>query len=238
MQSPTMYIPIRTAALAAAERRLRSRGVLFTDAAADAEFLLYPAPTRLEMLSDCTMDQTVIGGNLDFLNDSVSRLDLLKDPYYLAANAAITAEAALAMILRDLRCEITRANILILGWGRIGKCLTHQLHHLNADVTVYARKDTDRAMLRALGYRYTTREDLVRILTRCRCIINTIPAPVLTETEGRTIRPGCLKLELASGVWLPGEDVILAHGLPGKCKPDASGALIAKTISYHLGGTL
>ena len=237
MRSPTMYIPIKTAALAAAERHLRSRGVVFTDTAADAEFLLYPAPTKLEMLSDCTMDQTVIGGNLDFLNDNVSRLDLLKDPYYLAANAAITAESALALVLEGLRCEITRANILILGWGRIGKCLTHQLHHLNANVTVYARKDADRAMLRALGYRDTGREDLARSLARYQCIINTIPAPVLTETEGRIIRPGCMKLELASGIWLPGEDVIPAHGLPGRCKSEASGALIAKTISYHLGGT-
>ena len=127
MRSPTMYIPFRTAALAAAERQLRSQGVVFTEAPADAELLLYPTPTKLEMLCDCTMDQTVIGGGLDFLNDNVSRLDLLKDPYYLAANAAITAESALALVLEGLRREITRANILILGWGRIGKCLTHQI---------------------------------------------------------------------------------------------------------------
>lgn len=238
MKRPTMYIPTPTAALLEAERRLRSRGVSFTDNISDAEYLLYPAPTKLEMLQPCTMDQTVIGGNLDFLNVNVERLDLLKDPYYLAANAAITAEAALGLVLRQLHCEITSANILILGWGRIGKCLTHQLHHLNANVTVYARKDADRAMLRALGYHYTSREDLGRGLSRYSCILNTIPAPVLTEEEIRSARSGCLKLELASGIWLPGSDVVLAHGLPGKYKPEASGALIARTILYHLGGTL
>ena len=238
MKRPTMYIPHPTAALEAAANRLRGRGVEFSDCAQDAEFLLYPAPTKLEMLDSCTMDQTVIGGNLDFLNEAVERLDLLKDPYYLAANAAITAEAALALVLKELNCEISAANILILGWGRIGKCLTHQLHHLNANVTVYARKDADRAMLRALGYRYCTREELDRSACRYHCIINTIPAPVLTDADARTIRPDCLKLELASGIWLPGEDVVLAHGLPGKCKPEASGNLIAKTIAYHLGGTL
>ena len=238
MKRPTMYIPIPTAALSAAERRLRSHGIDFADNAGDAEFLLYPSPTKLEMLQPCTMDQTVIGGNLDFLNESVERLDLLEDPYYLAANAAITAEAALGLVLQELRCEITDANILILGWGRIGKCLTHQLHHLNANVTVYARKDADRAMLRALGYHYASREDLLRTLSRYHCIINTIPAPVLTESACQSLRPDCLKLELASGIWLPGKDVVLAHGLPGKCKPEAAGALIAKTILYHLGGTL
>lgn len=238
MKPPTMYIPTPTAALTAAACRLRSHGVVFTDTAQEAEYLLYSAPTRLDMLSDCTMDQTVIGGNLDFLNETVERLDLLKDPYYLAANAAITAESALALVLKELRCEISQANILILGWGRIGKCLTHQLHHLNANVTVYARRDADRAMLRALGYRYITREDLGRSLSRFHCIINTVPAPVLTEAEGRTIRPDCFKLELASGVWLPGDDVLVAHGLPGKYKPEAAGALIARTVLYHLGGKL
>ena len=238
MKLPTMYIPLPTPALCAAQCRLRSRGVRFTDNAPDAEYLLYPAPTKLDMLQPCTMDQTVIGGNLDFLNPNVERLDLLKDPYYLAANAAITAEAALGLVLSQLRCEVTDASILILGWGRIGKCLTHQLHHLNANVTVYARRDADRAMLRALGYRYITREDLGRSLSRYQCILNTVPAPVLTEEDVRSLRSGCLKLELASGTWLPGSDVVLAHGLPGKYKPEASGALIARTILYHLGGIL
>ena len=236
MKGPTMYIPMPTPALDIAARHLRRQGVQFTETAMEAEYLLYSAPTKLDMLGDCTMDQTVIGGNLDFLNENVQRLDLLKDPYYLCANAAITAEAALALVLRGLRCEITRANILVLGWGRIGKCLTHQLHHLNANVTVYARRHEDRALLRALGYRYTTREELSRTLCRYSSIVNTIPAPVLTEAE--PTRPGCLKLELASGIWLPGEDVTLAHGLPGKYKPEASGALIAKTIAKYLGGTL
>ena len=238
MKGPTMYIPMPTAALESAARHLRRQGAIITDTAANAEYLLYSAPTKLDMLGECTANQTIIGGNLDFLNECVERIDLLKDPYYLCANAAITAESALGLILKELRCEITRANILILGWGRIGKCLTHQLHHLNASVTVYARKDADRAMLRALGYRYISREDLGRTLPRFHCVINTVPAAVLTEPEARSIRPDCLKLELASGIWLPGEDVVPAHGLPGKCKPDASGALIAKTIAYHLGGRL
>ena len=238
MKRPTMYIPHPTAALEAAANRLRGRGIEFVNNTQDAEYLLYPAPTRLEMLDSCTTDQTVIGGNLDFLNESVSRLDLLKDPYYLAANAAITAEAALGILLKELRCAIDSANILILGWGRIGKCLTHQLHHLGANVTVYARNDADRAMLRALGYHPCTRDALGRGLGRYCCVINTIPAPVLTEGEGLRLRKDAIKLELASGIWLPGEDVLLGHGLPGKYKPSAAGALIADTIIYHLGGIL
>lgn len=232
----TMYIPKATAALTHASCILAANGVSFTDSAHEAEYLLYPAPTPLTAMADYTTDQTIIGGNLDFLNDTVSRMDLLKDPYYLAANAAITAEAALGLILGHLKCSVTDAEILILGWGRIGKCLTHLLKMLGTSVTVYARSDADRAMLRALGYRYITREELSGALDSFQCIINTAPAAILTEEEGKTIRPDCFRLELASKLCIPGKDVLHARGLPGRCKPEASGALIARTILHDLGG--
>lgn len=236
MTNVTMYIPSPTAALSCAGCILREKGITFTDAPEEAEYLLYPAPTPLTAMVDYATEQTIIGGNLDFLNDSVQKLDLLKDPYYLSANAAITAEAALGMILQKLQCSITEAKILILGWGRIGKCLTHQLRHLNADLTVYARKPEDRAMLQALSYHYITPEELPGQLRRFHCIINTAPARILTEADARRLRPGCYKLDLTSTLCLPGDGVTHARGLPGKCKPDASGALIAKTVLYHLGG--
>ncbi len=226
MKDITMYIPAPSPALEAAAEHLKRWGVNLMDCAQEAEYLLYPAPTKLGAMAEYTTDHTIIGGNLDFLSETVPRLDLLKDPYYLAANAAITAEAAVGLLLSALRRSVAGAKILILGWGRIGKCLTHQLTALGADLTVYARKDPDRAMLRALGYRYWAGE----AFSGFDAIVNTVPAAIVTED------PGCLKLELASGVWLPGGDTILAHGLPGKCKPEASGELIAKTIRYHLGG--
>ena len=236
MLHTTMYIPAPTEALAAAALRLRGRGIEFTKDAADAEFLLCPVPTKPETMADFTSCQTVIGGNLDFLSNNVARIDLLKDPYYLCANAAITAEAALGIVLNTLRCSVSQAKILILGWGRIGKCLTHQLDHLRAAVTVCARKESDRAMLRSLGYHAIAPESVLSRLGRYHCVINTAPAAILpVESVGR-FRPGCLKLELATGVWLPGEDVVPAHGLPGKYKPEAAGALIAETVLRRLEG--
>lgn len=236
MTNVTMYIPVPNAALLKAGCILRGKGIIFTDTPEEAEYLLYPVPTPLSAMADYSTEQTVIGGNLDFLNDSVTRLDLLKDPYYLCSNAAITAEAALGLILQNLKCAASDAKILILGWGRIGKCLTHQLHHLDADVTVYARKHEDRALLRALGYHYITAEALPGQLRSFHCVINTAPAKILTEADARRLRPECLKLDLASTLCLPGDGILHARGLPGKCKPDASGDLIARSILYHLGG--
>ena len=236
MEQPKIYIPIPTAALTHAARMLQCAGVSLVDSAEEADLLLYPSPSPLTALDDYCHGATIIGGNLDFLNSCVSRIDLLKDPFYLADNASITAEAALGLILSKLTCAVTESEILILGWGRIGKCLTHQLHHLGAPISVYARKPEDRALLRSLGYRPITAEELPQSLPKFRCVVNTAPAPILTEEDGKRLRPDCFKLDLASIRSIPGDGVLHARGLPGKYKPESSGKLIARTILYHVGG--
>lgn len=234
MNPMTLCIPSSTPALEYAAGILRNSGVTITSSPDDADCLLYPIPTPPAIMADYTCGKAVIGGNLNFLCPCINCMDLLKDPYYLAVNAAITAEAALGLILTNLSCAITDAEILILGWGRIGKCLTHQLKALDTNLSVYTRNPKDLAMLRALSYKPVNREELTQQLPKFHCIVNTVPAQVLTPEESETIRPDCFKLELASMLYLPGDGVLHAKGLPGKCKPKASGELIAKTILYHL----
>lgn len=236
MEPVNLYIPIPTPALTHAARLLQAAGARLVSSPEEADHLLYPSPTPLTALGEYSHGATVIGGNLDFLNTCVSRIDLLKDPFYLSANAAITAEAALGMILSRLDCAVYEGEILLLGWGRIGKCLTHQLHHLNAPVSVFARKPEDQAMLRALGYRPITSGELPAVLGNYRCVVNTVPAPVLTEEHVALLRPDCFRLDLASVRSIPGPGVLHARGLPAKYKSESSGALIARTVLYHLGG--
>ncbi len=236
MEQPTLYIPISLPPLAHAAGLLQKEGFRLISSAEGADFLLYPCPTPLGAMEDYFHGATVIGGNLDFLSGCVPQIDLLKDPYYLAANAAITAEAALGLILSQLACAVTEAEILILGWGRIGKNLTHQLKHLNAPITVFTRRLEDRAMLRSLTYTPITYDALPEALPRFRCIVNTAPAPILTPEDANLIRPDCFCLDLASVRSIPGENVLHARGLPGRYKPESSGKLIAETILRHMGG--
>lgn len=236
MEQPKLYIPIPTAPLIHAAGLLQQKGFRTIPDAEGADYLLYPCPTPLSAMEDYFHGATVIGGNLDFLNSCVPRLDLLKDPFYTAANAAITAEAALGLILSHLTCAITEAEILILGWGRIGKNLTHQLKHLNAPLTVYARNPADRAMLQSLSYRPITEAELSEELPRFRCIVNTAPASILSPEDPNRIRRDCFCLDLASVRSIPGENVLHARGLPGRYKPESSGKLIADTILRHMGG--
>ena len=169
---------------------------------------------------------TVIGGNLDHPTFAYcKKLDLLKDETYLAKNAAITADCALRIAAPHLKTTFSDTPTLILGWGRIGKCLAQMLNAIGPPVTVAARNSADRAMLTALGYNAVDYEQLPK---DCSLVFNTVPGQHFPEF------PNCVQIDLASEQSLSGPSVIWARGLPGTIAPETSGKLIAKTILRYL----
>lgn len=184
---------------------------------------LYP------LLQQLPESVTVIGGNLDVPElEKYPKFDLLKNTDYLAENAAITAHCALRLMLPMLPCTAEKLPVLVIGWGRIGKCLAQLLRGIGARVTVAARKQEDRAILRALGYEAV---EFPLDPTPYRVIFNTVPHPVLDAQPCKA-----LKIDLASVKGMAGADVIHARGLPGKDAPESSGQLIAKTVIQYLSG--
>lgn len=173
---------------------------------------------------------TVIGGNLDqdFLLN-YQKMDLLKDPLFLAKNAAITAECALRISAPHLKTTFSDSPALILGWGRIGKCLANVLASMGCQVTVAARKAADRAMLEALGYRAIDFPQISRTLQHCRILFNTVPELPLPSDIIDLWKNG-IAIDLASDPGMQSKNVIPARGLPGKYAPESAGKLIAETI--------
>lgn len=234
MEEKTIYIAGQSQALIYAAVELNRMGVPFTSDPQEAQILLYDIPTPAFFKDEIPQESFIIGGNLDFLHGGYQKLDLLKDPWYLAHNALLTAQAAMGILLPKLECGFPDAPTLILGWGRIGKCLDQLLRQVGIPVSVYARKPEDRAMLSALGYTAVSREEIPQRLSQFKCIINTAPAQILTQPEEASIAKDCIQLDLASVRGLSGRNVIHARGLPGQCKAEASGKLIAQTIArYH-----
>ena len=164
------------------------------------------------------------------LLEGYTTIDLLEDARYLAQNAAITADCALQVARNHLPVVLQGCPVLILGWGRIGKNLAKLLQASGAHVTVAARKETDLAMLQALGYEAEQMEKLRFGLVRYRLIFNTVPHLVLDPEQVCHCRPDCVKIELASRPGIAGQDVISARGLPGKMAPESAGLLIAKSV--------
>lgn len=184
----------------------------------------------LEMLPHYIM---VIGGNLEHpALEEYRKADLLQDENYLAANAAITADCALQVAAPMLSATFADSPVLIIGWGRIGKCLGKMLKAMGAVVTVAARKPTDLAMLRALGYNTADLQDL-KTLQSYRLLFNTAPERVLSEKQLAFCK-NCVKIDLASKKGLYCEDAVWARGLPGIHAPESSGKLIGKTIMHYL----
>ena len=217
MNKISIYIAPGNAATEQAGRFLREAGMAVTNTRCPkATHWLLPVPTKIPV--DAPPGVTVIGGNL-----AVPGMDLLKDPYYLAENAAITARCAMALIGK----ELNGLPVLVLGWGRIGKCLGKFLAEAGAEVTIATRKKTDVAMVRALGYKGIFLHEAPPLLTRFDALINTIPAMVLSASG---CRKDCVLLELASQPGMSGGNIIDGRGLPGKYAPEASGRLIARTI--------
>ncbi len=180
--------------------------------------ILKPIPTQIP----------IFGGNIVCEDRPV--FDLLQDPVYLAENAAITAHCALKLILRNLPATLSGGSVLIIGWGRIGKCLAHLLKQVGARVSVYARKPADRAMLLALGYDTADLTPPAYDLMRYRVILNTVPVMLLPEELMKHCQPDCVKIELASAPGMAGPDIIDGRGLPSREAPESSGLLIARTV--------
>lgn len=177
---------------------------------------------------------TLIGGNLKHpALTGYPVLDLLRDEYYLAQNGAITAQCALRVAYPLLPAVFTETPALVIGWGRIGKCLTKLLAGMGCTVTVAARNPKDRAMVSALGWKSVDLPDIPGILPHIGVIFNTAPAPVLRGDILNKFK-NCLKIDLASSPGLSGSDVVFARGLPGQYAPESSGRLIANTIQRHL----
>ena len=172
---------------------------------------------------------TVLGGNIPEL--PVKSVDLLQDEYYLTENAAITAHCAMELLAQKHHRPICYEEILIIGWGRIGKHLASLLKAQGANVTVAVRKDTDLLALQQLGYHAVKTGQWEP--GKYQIIINTAPTPLLNESE---TDDHTLLMDLASKRGILGERVLWAKGLPNLYAPDLSGILIAKTaLRYALG---
>lgn len=243
MDGITFFLSGDTGALRYAGEFLSTKGIPIVSAPSPkVTHLLLPVPSLdgkglvrgggapeaiLSQLSDRVV---VMGGYLSHpAFQNYTKFDFLQDARYLAENAAITADCALPILGKHLPVIFSGCPILIVGWGRIGKCLAARLKALHADVTVVARKESDRAALISLDYAAIAPESLNHILPHCRAVVNTAPAPVIGRELAALCPKGCVFLDLASSPGICCEGVLWERGLPNRDAPESSGALIAQT---------
>ena len=226
----------RSEALRHAAYHLSALGIHVTDQCApDVSHLMLPVPSFAggdeyiaHLLAKLPDDVMISGGNLHSpLLEGYRCIDFLQDPYYLAENAAITAQCAIEILENRFGSPLSEKNVLIIGWGRIGKCLGSLLDRTGASVTIAARRISDLALIRALGCRSIQTADLSPETIRYDAIVNTVPELLLPDIQAKE---GAVLLELASKAGMTGENIIDGRGLPNKMAPARSGKLIADTF--------
>ncbi|MDE7229506.1 MAG: hypothetical protein K2N56_03420 [Oscillospiraceae bacterium] len=157
-------------------------------------------------------------------------------------NAALTAEAACAMLSQSTDGALLNSRVLITGYGRIARFLAARLKANGCAATVAARRAEQRETAVLDGFSAVSVEDMSETLANYDLIANTVPFALFTEKDFRLMRGDCVFIELAT---LPEQPVrsfadscgikyIYASGLPGKCSPKAAGIYIAEEITGAL----
>ena len=197
-----------------------------------------------EVLDLLHPDQTLCAGRVTpELTREAERRGLTLRDYFAreelaVANAVPTAEGAVQLAMEQMPVTIHGARVLITGFGRVGQAAARRFAALGARVSVAARRYEQLALAESEGYGAEQIGGLDGWLCGYDLVVNTVPAPVLGETELKDLRPDCLIIDLASkpgGVDRKaadrlGRQVIWALSLPGKVAPVTAGGAIRSTI--------
>ncbi len=198
----------------------------------------------IEELAQVLDEKIFIAGNIKSelyeytKGKNVQILDLLDREELVVLNTISTAEGAIQIAMEETNSTIHGSNILVMGYGRVGKIVAHMLKGIGANVYCEARKNVDLAWIRAYGYVPIRLNELNRTLQNYDIVINTIPSMVLDERRLQYLKKECLIIDLASN---PGGvdriaskklgiKTIWALSLPGKVAPLTSAEFIRDTI--------
>ena len=152
-------------------------------------------------------------------------------------NAIPTAEGAIEAAMQHTSVTLHGTPCLVLGFGRIGKLLAHDLHALGAKVTVSARRLSDLAWIDAFGYAPLHINRLSGALGEFRVVFNTVPHQVMDEGLLAELPSDALLIELAGRSGFDPAAVeklrlsyVKAGGLPGRVAPETAALAIKKTL--------
>ena len=180
------------------------------------------------------MHEKIIGGRLpsafcDRLRErGIKYFDYFESEAFQIENAYLTAEAAVSIAMNQLNGSVRDSRFALLGYGRIAKHLVRLLRSFGADVTVFARRESELTWAEGIGCKTkrvdTERESFSGLLCGFDVIYNTIPVRILTAGILEEIGNKTFIIDLASvpgGVDISaakmlGSNVLWATSLPGK----------------------
>ncbi len=175
----------------------------------------------------------------ELANDEyIEIVDIMKREELAVLNTIATAEGAIEIAIANTNKILHGSNVLVLGFGRIGKVLARKLAGLSTKVTCAARKEEDLAWIKAYGHKGININQIDKNLSEFDVIINTVPQMILTAEKLGYVKQECLLIDLASNpggidkkvAKEKGLQLIWALALPGKVAPTTTAEFIKDTI--------
>ena len=197
---------------------------------------------ELAAFAKCLSNKTFFAGKIseEFckLAKNSNIIDLMKNEELAILNSISTAEGAIKIAIEETNITIHGSNVLILGFGRIGKVLAKSLSAMGANVFCEARKKQDLAWIETYGYEKVPLEDLNKNIEKYDIIFNTIPHIILNEEKLKLLKKDALIIDLASEPGGVERNIcesleiknIWALALPGKIAPKSAAKIIKQVI--------
>lgn len=153
-------------------------------------------------------------------------------------NSIPTAEGTLQLVMEQTDITVHGSNVMVIGFGRVGKTVARLFSSVGANVRVVVRKSADIARITEMGLTPVTFDDLKREITSMNTVINTIPQPVIDANIIATMKTSTLIVDIASApggtdfVYAEKKGVKALHalGLPGKTAPRSAGRMIGSVL--------
>lgn len=175
--------------------------------------------------------------------NNIDVIDIMEYEEFSIKNAVATSEGAIKKAIEMTDYTLNNSNILILGYGRIGKCLSRNLEGFGANIYCEARKSKDIALIKAMGYNEVDLVNLDNVLPHMDIIFNTIPTLILDKERVGKLKANVCVIDLASA---PGgvdfEELYKREintcwylAVPSKDSPYSAALYIKETLDKILG---
>ena len=182
-------------------------------------------------------NQKIYGSSLmAYFNENA--VDLMKDPLFKRANAMLTSQGALRLLLESTDDYIVTKKVLITGFGDVAETLADLLGRVGCRVYIKARSPEALLSAEMQGYGTSYLKYNDNSLGEYDYIFSTVPSEIFGERDILSIKDEGIFFELASYPFSAERDLFLKHNkryilgsaLPGKYLPTASAKLIADFI--------
>lgn len=157
-------------------------------------------------------------------------------------NSIPTVEGTIMMAIQHTDITIHSANVVVLGFGRVGMSVARSFAALGAKVKVGAKESSHLARITEMGLTPFSIEQLKEKVSDVDICINTIPAPIVSAKVIANMPSHTLIIDLASKpggtdfrfAEKRGIKALLAPGLPGIVAPKTAGQILATVLAKLL----